>query len=451
MAKVLFGTDGVRGIANQELTADLAFKIGYAAAVVLRSEINRRPRLLIGMDTRVSGTMLEAALTAGMTSAGADVFACGVLPTPAVAYLTKQYACDAGVVVSASHNSYEFNGIKIFSQRGYKLQDDLEREIEEVVENYEPDASRSKPEEVGRRIEKRNASADYAEHLSQSLGLDLHGMKIALDCANGASFQIAPELFKQLGADIVTLGIEPDGYNINYDCGSTAPNRLKDLVIRESCDLGLAFDGDADRLLAIDEMGEEVDGDMMLAILADDLQQRGELLKEGVVSTVMSNMGLGEYLENKGIAHIKTSVGDRNVLEAMLEEGYSLGGEQSGHIILLEHATTGDGLVTALSLLGALQRRGERLVKAREIMKYYPQVLINVRVPNDKKQAVMDDPSIKEQIEEYSERLGDRGRIFVRPSGTEPKLRVMLEGADKTEIERMGESLANLISSRYGI
>lgn len=451
MTKVLFGTDGVRGIANQELTADLAFRIGYAAAVVLRSEINRRPRLLIGLDTRVSGTMLEAALTAGMTSAGADVFACGILPTPAVAYLTKQYACDAGIVVSASHNSYEFNGIKIFNQRGYKLQDDLERQVEEVVANYEPDASKSKPEEVGRRIEKRNAAGDYTDHLIQSLGIDLQGMKIALDCANGAAFQIAPDLFKQLGAEVVTLGIEPDGYNINYDCGSTAPDRLRDLVIRESCDLGLAFDGDADRLLAVDEMGDSVDGDMILAILADDLQKRGELLKEGVVSTVMSNLGLDEFLEGAGIAHIKTNVGDRNVLEAMLEEGYSLGGEQSGHIILLEHATTGDGLVSALSLLGALQRRGERLIKAREIMTYYPQILINVRVPNDKKQAVMEDSSIQEQIAEYTERLGERGRIFVRPSGTEPKLRVMLEGNDKNEIERMGESLANLISSRYGI
>ncbi len=451
MTKVLFGTDGVRGIANQELTADLAFRIGYAAAVVLRSEINRRPRLLIGLDTRVSGTMLEAALTAGMTSAGADVFACGILPTPAVAYLTKQYACDAGIVVSASHNSYEFNGIKIFNQRGYKLQDDLERQVEAVVANYEPDASKSKPEEVGRRIEKRNAAGDYTDHLIQSLGIDLQGMKIALDCANGAAFQIAPDLFKQLGAEVVTLGIEPDGYNINYDCGSTAPDRLRDLVIRESCDLGLAFDGDADRLLAVDEMGDSVDGDMILAILADDLQKRGELLKEGVVSTVMSNLGLDEFLEGAGIAHIKTNVGDRNVLEAMLEEGYSLGGEQSGHIILLEHATTGDGLVSALSLLGALQRRGERLIKAREIMTYYPQILINVRVPNDKKQAVMEDSSIQEQIAEYTERLGERGRIFVRPSGTEPKLRVMLEGNDKNEIERMGESLANLISSRYGI
>ncbi|MDO5733817.1 MAG: phosphoglucosamine mutase [Eubacteriales bacterium] len=449
--KKLFGTDGIRGIANEELTADLAFKVGYAAAVVLRKEISKNPKILIGTDTRVSAAMLEAAITAGANSAGADVFTVGVMPTPAVAYLTRFYSCDAGIVISASHNSYEFNGLKIFSHRGYKLQDELEAQIEAEVNAYDSAKRVNSSTNIGRRIEKRNGADDYLRHLVGSLGLSLEGQKIALDCANGAAYQIGPELFRKLGAEVITIGVEPNGFNINQDCGSTAPQRLIEAVLNSGADLGLAFDGDADRLLAIDETGRLVDGDGILMILAADMKAQGKLLKNGAVATVMSNFGLDEFMRKKQIDLLKTDVGDRNVLESMLEEGYILGGEQSGHIILLDHATTGDGMVSALSLLGALQRSGERLAIAREHWRIYPQVLINVRIPNDLKQKVMSDPSIQEQIQEFSETLGERGRILVRPSGTEPKVRIMLEGEAKDEIQRMAEFLANLISSRYGI
>ncbi len=447
----LFGTDGIRGVANEELTADLAFKIGYATAVVIRKEIAKNSRVLIGRDTRVSGSMLEAALIAGLTSVGADVYTVGVMPTPAVAYLTRHYECDAGIVISASHNPFEYNGIKIFSHLGYKLQDELEAEIESEVSGYDSATQLISATNIGRHIPLDDSAHVYLTHLRENFALDLTGLKMAIDCANGASYHLAPELFRELGATVHCIGTSPDGFNINANCGSTAPERLIELLRQEGCDIGLAFDGDADRLLACTAEGEMVDGDGILMILAADMQREGRLLNNGVVATVMSNLALDEFLRDRQINLLKTAVGDRNVLEAMLAEGYCLGGEQSGHIILLDHATTGDGMVSALALLAALRRSAQSLAEAAEAWTIYPQVLINVRVPNDLKEKAMEDPDLKEQIAEFSEVLGQEGRILVRASGTEPKLRVMIEGKNQREIERMAKFLANLISARYGI
>lgn len=447
----LFGTDGIRGVANEELTADLAFKIGYATAVVIRKEIAKNSRVLIGRDTRVSGSMLEAALIAGLTSVGADVYTVGIMPTPAVAYLTRHYECDAGIVISASHNPFEYNGIKIFSHLGYKLQDELEAEIESEVSGYDSATQLISATNIGRHIPLDDSAHVYLTHLRENFDLDLTGLKMAIDCANGASYHLAPELFRELGATVHCIGTSPDGFNINANCGSTSPERLIELLRQEGCDIGLAFDGDADRLLACTAEGEMVDGDGILMILAADMQREGRLLNNGVVATVMSNLALDEFLRDRQINLLKTAVGDRNVLEAMLAEGYCLGGEQSGHIILLDHATTGDGMVSALALLAALRRSAQSLAEAAEAWTIYPQVLINVRVPNDLKEKAMEDPDLKEQIAEFSEVLGQEGRILVRASGTEPKLRVMIEGKNQREIERMAKFLANLISARYGI
>ncbi len=362
----LFGTDGVRGIANKELTPDLAFQLGWAGAKVLAGETWHKPIILVGLDTRISCGMLEAALVSGICSAGADVCICGVIPTPGVAYLTRKYKCDAGVIISASHNSYEYNGIKFFSNNGYKLPDDTEDRIEELIRAYDEKADdRPIGSQLGRRIIKQNASHDYTEHLKRRMAVDLSGLKIGLDCANGASAHIAPALFGDLGADVVTVGVEPDGTNINDGCGSTHLDRLRQLVRRESCDIGIAFDGDADRMLAVDENGDPVDGDVIMAIIALDMKMNHQLRDDTLVVTVMSNLGLDIMAAEKGINLVKTKVGDRYVLEEMLRNGYSLGGEQSGHIILLEDSTTGDGMLSALRLLRALTERGQRLSEAR--------------------------------------------------------------------------------------
>lgn len=448
----LFGTDGVRGIANKELTPDLAFRLGWAGALVLAGECSHKPMILVGSDTRISCGMLEAALVAGICAAGADAFICGTIPTPGIAYLTRKYKCDAGVVISASHNSYEFNGIKFFSSSGYKLPDDTEDKIEELVRAYESyDAERPVGSSVGRRIEKKNASHDYVEHLKRRMSVDLSGLKIGLDCANGACAHIAPGLFADLGADVVSIGIEPDGININDNCGSTHLERLRQLVRRESCDIGIAFDGDADRMLAVDENGVVIDGDVILAIIAQDMKELGQLRGDTLVVTVMSNMGLDIMAQEKQIKLSKTKVGDRYVLEEMLRGGYNIGGEQSGHVILLDESTTGDGLLSALRLLRALTRRGERLSDARRIMKILPQVLKSARVPNDKKARAMSDDDILSLTGRLEALLAGRGRILVRASGTEPIIRVMIEGEDIDLITQMADQLTELIVSKYGI
>lgn len=448
----LFGTDGVRGVANKELTPDLAYRLGWAGAQVLAGESSHRPMILVGTDTRISCAMLESALVAGICSAGADALVCGVIPTPGIAYLTRKYQCDAGVVISASHNAFEFNGIKFFSSQGYKLPDAIEDKIEGLISEYE-DLSCDRPigASVGRRIEKKNASRDYTEHLKRRMGVDLSGMKIGLDCANGACAHIAPGLFSDLGADVIAIGIEPDGCNINDNCGSTSLDRLRQMVRRESCDIGIAFDGDADRMLAVDENGTVVDGDGIMAIIALDMKEQGQLRENTVVVTVMSNLGFDIMARNNELQLAKTKVGDRYVLEEMLRQGYVLGGEQSGHIILLEHSTTGDGMLSALRLLRSLTRWAQRLSEARNVITVLPQVQKSARVPNDKKEKVMTDSDILSAIAKMEQELADSGRVLVRASGTEPIIRVMLEGKEQEQISQMADQLTELIVSRYGI
>lgn len=448
----LFGTDGVRGVANKELTPDLAYRLGWAGALVLAGESSHRPMILVGTDTRISCAMLESALVAGICSAGADALVCGVIPTPGVAYLARKYQCDAGVVISASHNAFEFNGIKFFSSQGYKLPDAIEDKIEQYLLEYD-DLSCERPTgaAVGRRIEKKNASRDYAEHLKRRMGVDLSGMKIGLDCANGACAHIAPGLFSDLGADIVAIGIEPDGCNINDNCGSTSLDRLRHMVRRESCDIGIAFDGDADRMLAVDENGVVVDGDGIMAIIALDMKEQAQLRENTIVVTVMSNLGLDIMARNNDLKLAKTKVGDRYVLEEMLRQGFVLGGEQSGHVILLEHSTTGDGMLSALRLLRSLSRWNQRLSEARNVITVLPQVQKSARVPNDKKDKVMEDPDVLAAVAKIEQQLADAGRVLVRASGTEPIIRVMLEGRDQEQIGQMAEQLTELIASRYGI
>lgn len=447
----LFGTDGVRGVANKELTPDLAFKLGWAGAQVLAGECTHKPVIIVGSDTRISCAMLESALVAGICSAGADVFICGVIPTPGIAYLVRKYKCDAGVMISASHNSFEFNGIKFFSSQGYKLPDDVEDKIEALVKSYDENAERPVGDQLGHRIEKKNASRDYSEHLKRRMSVDLSGMKIGLDCANGACAHIAPGLFSDLGADVVAIGTEPDGVNINDQCGSTHLERLRQLVRRESCDIGIAFDGDADRMLAVDENGYVIDGDVIMAIVALDMKRQKQLKDDTLVVTVMSNLGLDIMAEEKGLKLVKTKVGDRYVLEEMLKEGYAIGGEQSGHIILLDHSTTGDGMLSALRLLRALVNNSERLNEAKNVMTVLPQVLKSARVPNERKTAAMEDADIKAACDKIQSQLGNKGRILVRASGTEPIIRVMLEGQDIDEITKMTDQVTELIVSKYGI
>lgn len=447
----LFGTDGVRGVANKELTPDLAFKLGWAGAQVLAGECTHKPVIIVGSDTRISCAMLESALVAGICSAGADVFICGVIPTPGIAYLVRKYKCDAGVMISASHNSFEFNGIKFFSSKGYKLPDEVEDKIEALIKSYDENAERPIGDQLGHRIEKKNASRDYSEHLKRRMSVDLSGMKIGLDCANGACAHIAPGLFSDLGADVASIGIEPDGVNINDQCGSTHLERLRQLVRRESCDIGIAFDGDADRMLAVDENGYVIDGDVIMAIVALDMKRQNQLKDDTLVVTVMSNLGLDIMAEEKGLKLVKTKVGDRYVLEEMLKDGYTIGGEQSGHIILLDHSTTGDGMLSALRLLRALVNNSERLNEAKNVMTVLPQVLKSARVPNESKAAAMDDVDIKAACDKIQKQLGNKGRILVRASGTEPIIRVMLEGQDIDEITKMTDQVTELIVSKYGI
>lgn len=446
----LFGTDGVRGVANKELTPDLAFRLGYAGAMVLAVNANRKPKILIGMDTRISCKMLEAALVGGICSAGADVIKCGVIPTPAVAYLTKKYKCDAGVMISASHNSFEFNGIKFFSGNGFKLSDEIEDEIEKRVTDYDVfSKNRVVGEEVGTVYEKTVAAHDYIEHLKRRMSVDLSGMRIAIDCANGASYDVASELFEDLGAVVVVIGNQPNGVNINKDCGSTHMEKLQELVVLEKCDLGLAFDGDADRLLAVDGAGKMVDGDMIMSIIANDMKCFEELKSNTIVATVMSNLGLDIMAEKNGIHVEKTKVGDRYVLENMLENDYNIGGEQSGHVILLDHATTGDGMLTALALLKALRRKDQSMEKAGEIIHILPQVLLSAKVKNEDKAAAMALPELQTAIQNYETELAGKGRILVRASGTEPIVRVMIEGENKEEIALMAGNLVGIIQRHF--
>lgn len=452
----LFGTDGARGIANSELTCELAMQIGRAAAMVLTAHTNKRPKVLIGMDTRASSQMLESAISAGLCSVGADVMLLGEIPTPAVAYLVKKYEYDAAVMISASHNPCEYNGIKIFQGTGYKLPDNLEEEIESIILDKTQVPPVKIGGDVGRITRSKTARTDYSNYLKSIAKNDLkeydiknlNGLRIAVDCSNGASSVIAPNVFMSLCDDCYFLAAHPNGTNINEKCGSTHLEVLQDFVVRNKCDAGLAFDGDADRFLAVDENGQVVDGDKLIAIFAKYLKNKGKLKNNTAVVTVMSNMGFFKFCEENDINCEKTKVGDRYVLESMLENDYIIGGEQSGHIIFREFATTGDGELSALKLLCIMKESGKKLSELASEMKVFPQVLINVRVSDFGKARFPRDKEIKNAIESAEKELGDTGRVLVRVSGTEPLVRVMLEGKDEEKINVLAQEIAEVIKER---
>ncbi|WP_069650824.1 phosphoglucosamine mutase [Caloranaerobacter ferrireducens] len=443
----LFGTDGVRGIANKELTPELAFKLGRAGAYIL-TKGKKDAKIVVGMDTRISGDMLEAALISGICSVGVDVLSVGIIPTPGVAYLTRAYNADAGVVISASHNPVEYNGIKFFNSKGYKLNDEIERNIEEIIlDNIEIPINPT-GENIGRVKRVKDGQRKYIDFLKSTIDTDLDGLKVAMDCGNGAAYMIAPTVFEELGAEVVVIHNAPNGININVNCGSTNPEQVQKLVLETGADIGLSFDGDADRLIAVDEEGKIVDGDHIMAICGISLKEKGKLKGNTVVATVMSNMGLDICLKEKEIEIVKTKVGDRYVLEEMLNKDYSLGGEQSGHIIFLDYNTTGDGVLTALQLTSVVKNKGKKLSELAKIMTTLPQVLVNAKVPNDKKKKYLEDEIIRNEFEKIEESLKDTGRVLIRPSGTEPLVRVMIEGKNEEKIKRMAEELAKLIEER---
>lgn len=445
----LFGTDGARGVANADLTCELAMNIGRAAAMVLGKGGKRHPKILIGKDTRISSDMLESALAAGLCSIGANVVHLGVVPTPAVAYLVKKYGADAGVMISASHNPCEFNGIKIFSSTGYKLPDALEEQIEAIVLDHEERPQFPTGGEVGSISAAPQALRDYMDHVKSTVPEGaLKGLRVALDCANGSSAMTAQTLFTELGAECHMLSDAPNGVNINDNCGSTHMETLMEYVKANHMDAGLAFDGDADRCLAVDEQGQLVDGDFLMAICALDLKSQGRLAKSAAVGTIMTNMGFIRFCEENGIKFAATKVGDRYVLEEMLQEGYNFGGEQSGHIIFLDHATTGDGQMTGVQLLTILNRRRAHLSSLATLMARYPQVMVNVTVSREGKLRFYTDSEVNEAIERAKARLGAKGRVVVRPSGTEPLLRVMIEGENHDEISALAHEVADVVRER---
>ena len=445
----LFGTDGVRGVANSELTPELAFKIGRAGAYVLTSDAHK-PKILVGRDTRISGEMLESALIAGICSVGAQAVCVGVIPTPAIAYLVRTQGFDAGVMISASHNPFEHNGIKYFNSEGYKLSDEIEERIEAIILDNAEEISRPTHENVGRISHDSTLCEKYIKFAASTTEVRLDGMKIAIDCANGASSVTAQKALEILGAEVSVINNSPDGININADCGSTHIEGLMRYVTEVGADMGLAFDGDADRVLAVSEKGEYVDGDKIMAICALDLRARGKLKKNTIVATVMSNLGLFVMGREKGLNIEKTKVGDRYVLEEMLKSDYSIGGEQSGHVILLEHNTTGDGLVTGIQLASAVQKSGKTLSELAGVMDVYPQVLINAKVKTENKERYTEDVEIMAAIEKIEAEFANNGRVLIRPSGTEPLVRVMIEGKDECIIRSRAEALADLIVKKLG-
>lgn len=443
----LFGTDGVRGVANKELTPLLAMQLGQAGASVLTKETSHKPTIMVGCDTRISGDMLANALMAGVCSVGANAVYVGVVPTPAVAYLTRKNHMDAGVVISASHNPVEFNGIKFFDANGYKLPDAMEDEIEAIIKNDMKDLAFPTGTEIGSITYRTDAREDYVKHATEAIPVDLHGMKIVADCAEGASYYTSVEALKLLGADVVAIHNNPDGTNINAGCGSTHMEELMERVKAEKADVGLAFDGDADRLLAVDEKGNKVDGDQIMGIVGNYLKEQKKLKKNTIVATVMSNLGFFLMGEKQGIHMEQTKVGDRYVLERMRQIGANLGGEQSGHVIFLDENTTGDGLLSALHLLQVLVDTKKPLSELATIMEVLPQALVNAKVPNDKKNSYMENPQIADAIDALTKKFAGEGRVLIRPSGTEPLVRVMIEGRDQNRIQEEAEKLAVLIES----
>ena len=449
MARI-FGTDGVRGVANKELTVELAMNLGKAGAYVLTKEKAHKPTILVGGDTRISGEMLANALMAGICSVGADAVYVGVVPTPAIAYLTRHYGYDAGVVISASHNPSEYNGIKFFNGDGYKLSDLLEDEIEEVMRMNSAELPMPVGGEVGHITYRYDAKDDYVRFACSLIDLDLSGLKIVVDTAEGASYYTTPKTLESLGAKPVVIHNHPDGVNINRACGSTHMEELKKRVVEEGADLGIAFDGDADRMLAVDENGNMVDGDQIMAICGLYMRNQGRLKKDTVVATVMSNLGFFRMGEKEGINIVRTKVGDRYVLEYMLANGCNLGGEQSGHVIFLDENTTGDGLISALHLLEVIVKSGKKLSELASVMRVLPQALVNARVSNIKKEYYMDNKVVADAVAELEARFAGAGRVLIRPSGTEPLVRVMIEGDDQKFIEEEAKKLAEIIEKNIG-
>ena len=442
----LFGTDGVRGVANEELTPLLAMQLGAAGAYVLSKESGKKPVIMVGCDTRLSGDMLANALMAGVCSVGADAVYLGVLPTPAVAYLAKAHHADAGVVISASHNPMEFNGIKFFDGNGFKLPDAVEDEIEALIRSGMEGVNFPTGEKVGKISYRTELVEDYIAHSLELVHPDLTGYKLVVDCAEGASFHTSTEALKRLGADVIAIHTSPDGTNINKDCGSTHMEELTERVLREGAAMGLAFDGDADRFLAVDEKGNLIDGDQIMSIVGNRMKKTGELAEDTIVVTVMSNLGMHLMAEREGLSLEITKVGDRYVLERMLEKDYTLGGEQSGHIIFLKENTTGDGLLSALHLLDVLANEKKPLSELAEVMQVLPQALVNAKVANDKKEKYMEYPEVAAACKALEEKFAGKGRVLIRPSGTEPLVRVMIEGEDQARIEEEAKALADLIT-----
>ncbi len=446
----LFGTDGARGVANSQLTCEIALEIGRAAAYVLTKEQHHKAKIIIGKDTRISSDMLESALTAGLCSMGADAILLGVVPTPAVAYLVKEYNADAGIMISASHNPVEYNGIKIFNRYGFKLDDSIQDEIEAIILDKAVELPTIIGGELGNVTTCSSAKKDYVNHIINSIDSGVGGIKVAIDCANGSASATAHELFNSIDANCRFINCEPDGVNINENCGSTHLEPLIKYVKENRCQVGLAFDGDADRCLAVDENGNVVDGDHLLAIFSSYLKGKGELSGDVVVGTVMSNMGLGEFAKQNDIKFVATAVGDRYVLEEMLEHGYAIGGEQSGHIIFSKHATTGDGQLTGVQLLNIMRRWKMPLSELSACMMDYPQVLKNVRLSGKVTTPFTEDSDIMAAIKKAEDILGENGRVLVRASGTEPLIRVMLEGKDSELLEKLSTEIADIIKQKRG-
>ena len=443
----MFGTDGVRGVAGMELTIELAMKLGQAGAYALTKEKEHQPTIIVGCDTRISGGMLANALMAGICSVGANAIYAGIVPTPAIAYLTRKHKVDAGVVISASHNPMEFNGIKFFNGEGYKLSDALEDEIEALIKNNMKHVPMPTGTGIGRIEYRLDIKEEYIAFMKRHAAVDLSGLKIVVDCAEGAAYYTSVKTLKDLGANLVPIHVNPDGTNINANCGSTHMSELRARVVYEKADVGIAFDGDADRMMAVDEMGNVIDGDQIMAIIGNHMKRQGLLKKDTIVVTVMTNLGFSLMGDREGLNIEKTKVGDRYVLEHMLEHGYNLGGEQSGHIIFLDDNTTGDGLLSALRLLKVMVDTKQKLSDLAGIMEVLPQALVNAKVPNHKKEHYMEYSEIADAVKALEKKFHGEGRVLSRPSGTEPMVRVMIEGKDQKAIMEEAEKLAALITN----
>ena len=445
-----FGTDGIRRIANTELSPELVYRVAKAGAYVLSKHSTKTPTILIGRDTRISGTLIESAMVAGFLSYGANVKLLGVIPTPGVAYLTRKLQADASVVISASHNTFEFNGIKYFSNKGTKIPDDIEEEIEEVMDSGKLDELSAVSEKIGVSEVRTDLLDEYVYFFRKNFDDNIEKInrpdfKVVIDTANGATYKVADKVFKTLGINHVIINNNPNGININDGCGSTHLEMLKEYVLKNKMSLGIAYDGDGDRCLAVDENGEEIDGDKLLAIISDYLKKHGKLAKDTIVATVMSNLGLNKYAEKENLQFVQTKVGDRYVLEEMLKNGYNLGGEQSGHVILLDYNPTGDGILTSLMLIQAILESGKKASELGAMLQKYPQVLINAKVDSNKKYDYEKNAEIKKAIEDLEKEFAGNGRVLIRPSGTEPLVRVMIEGKDINVIEAKAKKIADMI------